>query len=45
MSEIMCLNGRKYHTWKEKIKDLLFMKKIYLPIFASNKPHSMTDKD
>ena len=45
MSKMVCLNGSNYHTWKGKMKDLLFVKKMHLPVFASTKPESMTDKD
>lgn len=38
MSKMVCLNSSKYHTWKGKMNDLLFVKKIYLPVFASTKP-------
>lgn len=31
MSKTNFLNGRNYHTWKGKMKELLFFKKINLP--------------
>ncbi|PHT52903.1 hypothetical protein CQW23_07365 [Capsicum baccatum] len=45
MRKMVCLNGSNYHTWKDKIKDLLFVKKMHLPVFASTKPESMIDED
>ena len=35
------LNGSNHHTWKGKMKDLLFVKKMHLPVFASNKLQSL----
>lgn len=43
MIKMVCLNN--YHIWKGKMKDFLFFKKIYLHVFASNKPEYMYDKD
>ena len=45
MIKMVCLNGSNYHTWKGKMKDLLFVKKMHLPVFTSTKPESMTDED
>lgn len=45
MIKMVCLNGSNYHTWKGKMKDLPFMKNIYLPIFVSNKLQSTIDED
>lgn len=45
MSKMVCLNDSNYHIWKCKIEDLLFIKKIYLPVFSSSKPESMSDED
>lgn len=39
------LNDSNYHTWKGKMKDFLFIKKMHLPLFVTNKPQSMTDGD
>ncbi|RDX70455.1 hypothetical protein CR513_50300, partial [Mucuna pruriens] len=41
----MSLNGTNYHLWKEKIKDLLFVKKMHLHVFAAQKPESMSDEE
>ncbi|RDY05695.1 hypothetical protein CR513_10441, partial [Mucuna pruriens] len=32
------LNGTNYHLWKGKMKDLLFVKKMHLSVFATQKP-------
>ena len=45
MSKMVCLNGSNYHIWKGKMKDLLFVKKMHLPVFIFTKPESMTDED
>ena len=45
MSKMVCLNGSNSHIWKGKMKDLLFVKKMHLPVFASNKPQSLNDKE
>ena len=45
MSKLVCLNGSNCHTWKGKMKDLLFVKKMHLPVFASTNPESMKDED
>ncbi|KAF3652829.1 hypothetical protein FXO38_15906 [Capsicum annuum] len=45
MSKMVYLNGSNCHTWKGKMKDLLFVKKMHLPVFASTKPESMTNED
>ena len=45
MSKMVCLNGSNYHIWRGKMKDLLFVKKMHLPVFTSNKPKSMTDEE
>ncbi|RDX92481.1 hypothetical protein CR513_25386, partial [Mucuna pruriens] len=39
------LNGTKYPLWKGKMKDLLFVKKMHLPIFAVQKPESMSNEE
>ena len=45
MSKMVCLNGSNYHIWKGKMKDLLFVKKMHLPVFASNKHQSLNDEE
>ncbi|RDX97304.1 hypothetical protein CR513_19938, partial [Mucuna pruriens] len=44
-NRMMNLNGANYHLWKGKMKDLLFVKKMHLPIFAAQKPKSMSDEE
>ncbi|RDY10894.1 hypothetical protein CR513_04513, partial [Mucuna pruriens] len=34
-NRMMSLNDTNYHLWKGKMKDLLFVKKMHLPIFAA----------
>ncbi|RDX90348.1 hypothetical protein CR513_27800, partial [Mucuna pruriens] len=40
-NRMMSLNNTKYHLWKGKMKDLLFVKKIHLPVFATQKSKSI----
>lgn len=44
-NRMICLNVSNYHLWKGKMKDLLFVKNLHLPVFASEKPESKTDED
>ena len=44
-TKMISLNGTNYHLWKGKMKDLLFVKKMHLPVFATQKPDSMSDED
>ncbi|RDX87092.1 hypothetical protein CR513_31474, partial [Mucuna pruriens] len=44
-NRMMSLNGTNYHLWKGKMKDLLFVKKMHLPVFAAQKPESMSDEE
>ncbi|RDX90379.1 hypothetical protein CR513_27759, partial [Mucuna pruriens] len=34
-------NGTNYYLWKGKMKDLLFVKKMHLPVFVAQKPESI----
>ncbi|RDX67309.1 hypothetical protein CR513_53835, partial [Mucuna pruriens] len=34
-NRMVSLNGNNYHLWKGKMKDLLFVKKMHLPVFAA----------
>src|SRR6266487_4225588 len=43
--KMVLLNGSNYHLWKGKMKDLLFVKKLHLPVFSSKKPDSMSDEE
>ncbi|RDX60172.1 hypothetical protein CR513_61713, partial [Mucuna pruriens] len=40
-NRMMSLNDTNYHLWKGKMKDLLFVKKMHLPVFADQKPESI----
>ena len=42
---MVCLNGTNYHLWKGKMKDLLFVKKLHLSLFATEKPKDKTDEE
>ena len=44
-STMVCLNGTNYHKWKGKMKDLLFVKNLHLPVFADAKPESKTAEE
>jgi len=39
---MVALNGSNYHLWKDKMKDLLFVNKLRLPVFTTQKPNSMS---
>ncbi|CAJ2679244.1 unnamed protein product [Trifolium pratense] len=43
--KMVLLNGSNYHLWKGKMKDLLFVKKLHLPVFSSAKPNSKSDEE
>ena len=45
MSKMVCPNGRNYNIWKRKMKDLLFVKKMHLPVFSTHKPENVTDEN
>jgi len=34
-NKMVCLNDTNYHLWKRKMEDLLFVKKLHLPVFAT----------
>ncbi|RDX95656.1 hypothetical protein CR513_21792, partial [Mucuna pruriens] len=44
-NRMVILNGTNYHLWKGKMKDLLIVKKMHLPVFAAQKPKSMSDEE
>ncbi|RDX64005.1 hypothetical protein CR513_57488, partial [Mucuna pruriens] len=44
-NRMVSLNGTNYHLWKGKMKDLLFVKKMHLPVFAAQKPESISDEE
>jgi len=41
---MVALNGSNYHLWKGKMKDL-FVKKLHLPVFATQKSNSMFNEE
>ncbi|KAH0695864.1 hypothetical protein KY289_013346 [Solanum tuberosum] len=45
MNKMVCLNGRNYNIWKTKMKDLLFVKKMHLPIFTAHKLETVTNEN
>ncbi|GMI77271.1 hypothetical protein HRI_001396400 [Hibiscus trionum] len=44
-SKMIMLNGMNYQLWHNKMKDLLFVKALHLPIFATQKPASKSDEE
>nr|XP_009776196.1 PREDICTED: uncharacterized protein LOC104226005 [Nicotiana sylvestris] len=44
-SKMVNLNGTNYHLWRNKMKDLLFVTKMHLPVFSSQKPEDKSDED
>ncbi|RDX93346.1 hypothetical protein CR513_24405, partial [Mucuna pruriens] len=44
-NRMVSLNGTNYHLWKRKMKDLLFVKKMHLLVFAAQKPESMSNEE
>jgi len=44
-AKMVALNGSNYHLWKVKIKDLFFMKKLYRPIFVTQKRDFMSNEE
>ncbi|KAG6387429.1 hypothetical protein SASPL_152616 [Salvia splendens] len=44
-SRMIMLNGTNYQLWRNKMKDLLFMKALHLPVFATKKPESKSDEE
>ncbi|RDX78655.1 hypothetical protein CR513_41040, partial [Mucuna pruriens] len=44
-NRMVSLNGTNYHLWKRKMKDLLFVKKMHLPVFLAERPESMLMKN
>jgi len=37
-NKMVYLNETNYHLWKGKMKDLLFVMKLHLLVFATEKP-------
>ncbi|RDY03182.1 hypothetical protein CR513_13256, partial [Mucuna pruriens] len=44
-NRMVSLNSTNYHLWKGKMKDLLFVKKMHLPVFAAQKPEYISDEE
>jgi len=44
-AKMIALNGTNYHLWKDKMKDLLFVKKLHLSVFTTQKPDSMSEEE
>ena len=44
-SRMIMLNGTNYQLWRNKMKDLLFVKAMHLPVFAIEKPESKSEED
>ena len=44
-SKMINLNGTNYHIWRSKMKDLLFVTKMHLPVFGTTKPEGKTDEE
>jgi len=39
--KMVSLSGVNYHFWKGKMKNLLFVKNMHLPVFGTQKPDFM----
>ncbi|TYI24306.1 hypothetical protein ES332_A06G225000v1 [Gossypium tomentosum] len=44
-SKMIMLNGTNYQLWRNKMKDLLFVKALHLPVFTTQKPDSKNDEE
>ena len=44
-SRMITLNGVNYVIWKGKMKDLLYVKNFYKPVFTNVKPDNITDEE
>ena len=44
-SKMIMLNGTNYQLWRNKMKDLLFVKALHLPVFTTQKPDSKSDEE
>jgi len=42
---MMSLNGSNYHLLKDKMKDLLSVKNLHLPVFVTQKQKSKTKEE
>ena len=44
-STMVVLNGTNYQKWKGKMKDLLFVKKLHLLVFALDKSEKKSEEE
>ena len=44
-SRMVNVNGVNYAIWKGKMKDLLYVKIFYKPVFTTVKPDNMTNEE
>jgi len=44
-NKMVCLNDTNCHLYKGKMKDLLFVKKLHLPVFATENPKDKTGEE
>ena len=42
---MISLNGLNYQAWKGKMKDLLYVKDYYKPVFLEVKPEDKTEDE
>ncbi len=42
---MISLNGLNYQAWKGKMKDLLYVKDYYKPVFLETKPEDKTEDE
>lgn len=45
VNKMICLSDPNYYFWKCKMSDLLFVKSLHLPVFATQKPDFKSDED
>ncbi|KAK9042947.1 hypothetical protein V6N11_071300 [Hibiscus sabdariffa] len=43
--KMIMLNGTNYQLWRNKMKDLLFVKALHISFFATQKPDSKSDEE
>ena len=43
-THMISLNGLNFQSWKAKMKDFLYVKNYYVPIFLEAKPEDKTDE-
>jgi len=43
--KMISFNGTNYHKCREKMKDLLLVKRLHLPVFTTQKPKNISDED